>query len=67
MSVDEANSTGKELYSWFKAQGATDPSKAPFAVRSVELGKLTLQKYSIETADEAIELIHDTYEHYTSQ
>jgi flagellar basal body rod protein FlgG len=66
VSVDDANSFGQDLYSWFKGQGAIDPDKAPFAVRSVGLGKLTLQKSSVETVEEAVQMIKDTYEHYTA-
>jgi hypothetical protein len=66
VTVDDANSIGQDLFAWFKNVGAITDDNALLAKRSVDLGKLTLQRNSVETVDETVELIHDTYTHYSS-
>jgi hypothetical protein len=65
MSVDEAQEAGQDLFTWFKENGGLTAEKAPFAVRSVALGTLAIEKTSSQSADAVIQMIKDTYEHYT--
>ena len=65
MSVDEAQDAGQDLFTWFKENGGLAAEKAPFAVRSVALGTLAIQKTNSQSADAVIQMIKDTYEHYT--
>lgn len=66
VTVDEANAIGRELYTWFSDQGAINDDKACFAKRSIQLGIVTLEKNSVETIDETVTLIQETYAHYTN-
>ena len=65
MSVDEAQDAGQDLFTWFKENGGLAADKAPFAVRSVALGTLAIEKTSSQSASDVIQMIKDTYEHYT--
>jgi hypothetical protein len=65
MSVDEAQDAGQDLFTWFKDNGGLTAEMAPFAVRSVALGTLAIAKTTSQSADAVIQMIKDTYEHYT--
>jgi hypothetical protein len=67
VTLDGANTLGKDLFAWFLGTGAVTEVYAPLAKRSVELGILAIQKNGTETVDEAIDLIKDTYTNYSSQ
>jgi hypothetical protein len=65
MSVDEANQAGQDLFTWFQDNGGITVETAPFAVRATALGTLAIQKSHSQSADDVIQMIKDTYEHYT--
>jgi hypothetical protein len=65
MSVDEYNETGQDLFTWFQENGGTTAETAPFAVRATALGTLAIQKSHSQSADDVVQLIKDTYQHYT--
>jgi hypothetical protein len=65
MSVDEANETGQDLFTWFQENGGTTADTAPFAVRATALGTLAIQKSHSQSADDVVQMIKDTYEHYS--
>ena len=65
MSVDEAQSAGEDLFTWFKENGGLTADKAAFAARSTALGTLAITKTNSQSADDVIQMIKDTYEHYT--
>lgn len=65
MSVDEAQDAGQDLFTWFKDNGGLTADTAPFAVRSVALGTLAISKTNTQSADAVVQMIKDTYEHYT--
>ncbi len=64
-TVDDANQIGRDLFDWFVAQGAATDANAPYASRSIGLGIVTLEKNSVETIEDAVSLIQETYQHYT--
>ena len=65
MSVEDAQDAGQDLFTWFKENGGITAERAPFAVRSVALGTLAISKTNSQSADAVIQMIKDTYEHYT--
>jgi hypothetical protein len=65
MSVDDANQAGQDLFAWFQENGGTTAETAPFAVRSVALGTLAIEKTNSQSADDVIQMIKDTYQDYT--
>lgn len=65
MSVDEARQAGQDLFTWFQENGGTTADTAPFAVRSVALGTLVIEKTTSSSAEDVIQMIKDTYQHYT--
>ncbi len=65
MSIDDAQASGQDLFTWFKDNGGTTDATAPFAVRSVALGTLAIEKSNAQSADDVIQMIKDTYDHYT--
>ena len=65
MSVDEAQEAGQDLFTWFKENGGTTADTAPFDVRSIALGTLTIEKTTSSSAEDVIQMIKDTYQHYT--
>ena len=64
MTVDEANSSGRDLFSWFQAQNAITDEKAVYAKRSVDLGIRAIEGSGSEMVDDAISLIKETYTRY---
>ena len=65
MSVDEAQEAGQDLFTWFKENGGTTADTAPFAVRSIAMGTLIIAKTTSSSAEAVIQMIKDTYQHYT--
>jgi len=65
MSVDDAQAAGQDLFTWFKEHGGLTADTAPFAVRSTALGTLAISKTNSQSADDVIQMIKETYEHYT--
>lgn len=65
LSVDEAQDAGQDLFTWFKDNGGLTADTAPFAVRSTALGTLAISKTNTQSADAVVQMIKDTYEHYT--
>ncbi len=65
MSVDDAQEAGQNLFTWFQENGGTTAATAPFAVRSTALGTLAISKTNSQSADDVIQMIKETYQHYT--
>jgi hypothetical protein len=65
MSVDDAQDAGQNLFTWFKENGGLTADNAPFAARSVALGTLAISKTNSQSADDVIQMIKETYQHYT--
>jgi hypothetical protein len=66
IDLDDANAAGRDLFAWFQDQNASTLAAAPLAKRSVVLGILAIQKNGTETVDEAVDLIKETYQHYSA-
>ena len=53
------------MFTWFQENGGTTAATAPFAVRSTALGTLAISKTNSQSADDVIQMIKETYQHYT--
>lgn len=64
MTVDDANTAGRDLYAWFQGQDAVTDARAAFAKRSIDLGIRAIESCGSETVEDVVTLIKETYLRY---